>query len=100
MACTLGHALPQANDPQIAQKKITHKEALPTQLQLRLRALESARSTGDPAAIATASRSVVALALRDLAELQLVKGQPAQSIETYRRSLDFEDTPGTHLDLA
>jgi tetratricopeptide (TPR) repeat protein len=100
VGCTLGHALPQANDSSIAQKKVAHTEALPRQLQLRLQVLESARNTGDPAPIATASRSVVALALRDFAELQIDQGQPAQSIEAYRRSLDFEDTPGTHLDLA
>jgi tetratricopeptide (TPR) repeat protein len=100
MASTLAHALPHTSRPDIAQKKAVHAEALPKQLQLRLQALESARNTGNPAAITTGSRSVVALALRDFAELQLAQGQPAQSIATYRRSLDFENVSGTHLDLA
>ncbi len=99
-ACPFARALPQANDPHIAQKKVTQAEALPSQLQLRLHALVSARKTGEPAAIATASRSVVALALRSFAELETAQSQAAQSLETYRRSLDFEDVPGTHLDLA
>ncbi|HYL95357.1 MAG TPA: tetratricopeptide repeat protein, partial [Terriglobales bacterium] len=65
-----------------------------------MRALDSARSSGDPTAINAASRFVVGLALRNFAQLQMAQDQAAQSIETYRRSVDFEDVPGTHLDLA
>jgi tetratricopeptide (TPR) repeat protein len=98
VACTF--ALPlQPNNPPTAQGS-AHSDSLPGQLQLRLRALESARNTDDPAGIAAASRSVVALALRNFAELQMAQSQAAQSVETYRRSLDFENVPGTHLDLA
>jgi tetratricopeptide (TPR) repeat protein len=100
VACNLAHALPQTKDSHIPQKKAAHTDSLPSHLQLRLQALDSARNTGEPAAIAAASRSVIAVALRDFAELQLAQAQAAQSIETYRRSLDFEDAPGTHLDLA
>jgi len=100
VACSPAQALPQTNDPHTAQNEPAYTDCVPGQLQLRLRALESASNTGDPAAIAVASRSVVAQALRDFAELRLARSQPAQAIETYRRSLDFENAPGTHLDLA
>ena len=100
VACTFASALPQANDPHTAQNKAAHAESVPSELKLRLRALDSARSSGTPTAIAAASRSVVALALRDFAELQIAQDKPAQSIESYRRSLDFENVSGTHLELA
>ncbi|HLK32669.1 MAG TPA: tetratricopeptide repeat protein, partial [Terriglobales bacterium] len=70
------------------------------QLSLRLRALETARSAGDPVAVVSASRPLIALALRNFAELQLARGLASQSVETYRRSLDFEDVSTTRLDLA
>ncbi|HKW66062.1 MAG TPA: tetratricopeptide repeat protein [Terriglobales bacterium] len=100
VACTLSQALPQANYPRTAQNKAAHSDSLPGQLELRVRALDAARNAGDPAAITAASRAVAALALRDFAELQMAQDQPAQSIETYRRAIDFEDVPGAHLDLA
>ena len=100
VACTLSQALPQANYPRTAQNKAAHSDSLPGQLELRVRALDAARNAGDPAAIAAASRSVVGLALRNFAELQMAQDQAAQSIEIYHRSIDFDDVPGTHLDLA
>ncbi|HET7213417.1 MAG TPA: hypothetical protein VFL79_07515, partial [Terriglobia bacterium] len=100
VACTLAQALPQSNYPHTAQHKAAHSDPLPGQLRLRLRALDAARNAGDPAAIAAASRSVVGLTLRSFAELQMVQDQPAESIEIYRRSIDFDDVSGTHLDLA
>ena len=57
-----------------------HKAQLPaasvltTELQSRLQALESAKQSGDPVAIANASRSVVGLALREIAGLELIQG--------------------------
>jgi tetratricopeptide (TPR) repeat protein len=100
VACTPAHALSPTSGLHSAQKEAAHTEALSKQLQIRLHALESARNKDDPAGIAAASRSVVALALRNFAELQMAQSQAAQSVETYRRSIDFEDVPGTHLDLA
>jgi tetratricopeptide (TPR) repeat protein len=100
VACTPGRALPEAKNPHFAHSNAVHTDSLPTQLQLRLRALDAARNAGDPTGIAAASRSVLGLALRSFAELPMAQDQPAQSIETYRRSIDFENVPGTHLDLA
>lgn len=96
VACTLAQAA-SADNP---QKKAAHTESPPSQLQLRLRALDAARNAGDPAAITAASHTVVALALRNFAELQMAQDQAVQAIEIYRRSIDFEDVSGTHLDLA
>lgn len=100
VACTLAQALPQANSDHTPHNKASHADPVASELQLRLRALDSARNSGDPTAIIAASRFVVGLALRNFAELQMAQDQAAQSIETYRRSIDFEDASGTHLDLA
>jgi hypothetical protein len=59
-----------------------------------------ARSSGDPNRIKIASQSVIALALREMAQLRLIESAYSQSAELYRRSLDFEDDTGTHVDLA
>jgi len=100
-ACAQAGALRQASGAKPASHRTAHTHSAGAdELELRLRTLEAARSTGDAAAIANASRSVAALTLRQFAELQLARGKAAEAAETYRRSLDFEDTPGGHLDLA
>ncbi len=95
------HALLRENSSQnVLHRPAVTPSANTGELQLRLRALDAAKATDDPAAIANASRSVAALALRQFAELQQASGKEAHAAETYRRSLDFEDVPGAHLDLA
>ena len=74
--------------------------ALTTELQSRLQALESAKRAGDPAVITTASRSVLALALREMGDTELMRASIPAAIETYRRSLDFENSLATRTDLA
>jgi tetratricopeptide (TPR) repeat protein len=70
------------------------------ELQKRLAAAQAARNSGDPDAVARASHLLIALALREMAHLRLVEGALPASIDIYKRSLDFEDTPGTRIDLA
>jgi tetratricopeptide (TPR) repeat protein len=69
-------------------------------LQKRLEAVRAARASGDPARVSQTSTLVIALALRELAQLRLLEGAYPQAVQLYRRSLDFEDVPGTHIDLA
>jgi tetratricopeptide (TPR) repeat protein len=73
---------------------------LSTELQSRLQALESAKRAGDPAVITTASRSVVALALREMGDAEFIQASAPAAMETYRRSLDFENSLATRTDLA
>ena len=70
------------------------------QLDGRLAAAREAQSTGDAAAIALANERLIALALRELAQLRLIQSAYPQAVELYRRSLDFEDLPDTRVDLA
>lgn len=74
--------------------------ALSTELQSRLQALDSAKRAGDPTAITTASRSVLALALREMGDTELMRASAPAAIETYRRSLDFENSLAMRTDLS
>jgi tetratricopeptide (TPR) repeat protein len=70
------------------------------ELDKRLAAAQEARTAGNAAAIATANERLIALALRELAQLRLIQSAYPQAIELYRRSLDFEDNPDARVDLA
>jgi tetratricopeptide (TPR) repeat protein len=69
-------------------------------LQTRLNAVEAAKHSGNPDEIATASKALIALGLRQIAGLRLLQSAFPDAAELYKRSLDFEDLPDTHVDLA
>jgi len=71
----------------------------PAELAKRLAAAQDAKASGDPSRIALANQSLIAIALRDLAQLRLIQSAYPQAAELYRRSLDFEDLPNTRIDL-
>ena len=73
---------------------------LSAELQSRVQSLESVKQDGDPTSIATASRSVLALALRETGNVDLMQASVPAAIETYRRSLDLENSLATRTDLA
>ncbi|HWG21009.1 MAG TPA: tetratricopeptide repeat protein [Terracidiphilus sp.] len=68
-------------------------------LEARVAAAEAARSTRDPAKVAAANRLVIAASLRELAKLKLLESDYAQSIQLYRDSLAYEETPSAHAEL-
>ncbi len=72
---------------------------LTAELQSRLQALESAKQSGDPIAIANSSKSVVAFALREIGSIELAQGSATEAIEAYRRSNDLRESPDTKVDL-
>ena len=74
----------------------------PAELELRkrLEAAQVAQRTGDAQAAAQANERLIALALREMGQLRLLQTALPQAIELYKRSLDFEDTADTHVDLA
>ncbi len=76
-----------------------HTEAA-EQLQKRLLAAQQAQVARDPILIAEANVRVIALALREIAQLRLVESAYLPAIELYQRSLDFENNPDTRVDLA
>jgi tetratricopeptide (TPR) repeat protein len=65
-----------------------------------MKAAEVARQSEDPAAIAQANVRLIAFCLREIGQLRLLEAAYPESIELYRRSLDFEDIPDTRVDLA
>jgi tetratricopeptide (TPR) repeat protein len=70
------------------------------ELKSRLDALETAKRSEGPEAITVASKSLIAFELRQMAGLRLVQSAFADAAELYKRSLDFEDLPDTHVDLS
>jgi tetratricopeptide (TPR) repeat protein len=83
-----------------SSKPLVAPLTLTAELQGRLQALESAKQSGDPVAIGDASKSVLALGLREFAGLELVAGSASEAVETYRRSINFENSVETRIDLA
>jgi tetratricopeptide (TPR) repeat protein len=105
LGCAL--ALPHSASAQSIPSSRSHAKNTPqrptpaeAELNKRLSAAQDARTSADPAAIAIANESLIALALRELAQLRLIQSAYPQAVELYRRSLDFEDLPDTRIDLA
>ncbi len=99
---TVHSALAQSISPRRSPTKLTQSRAngAEAELEKRLAAAQDARNAGDAAAIAVANERLIALALRELAQLRLIQSAYPQAIELYHRSLEFEDIPDTHVDLA
>lgn len=95
------HAQSLRQHRQISQRSGQSPET-PDQIELhnRIIASENVRSSGDSAAIALASKQLIAAALRAMARLRFLEGGPAQSAQLYRASLQFEDLSATHAALA
>jgi tetratricopeptide (TPR) repeat protein len=90
-----------AHPPQHAQSVNSSSKNEPqAELERRLQDARAAHSSGDPLRIAEANEQVIALALRDMGQLRLLESAYPQAVQIYRRSLDFEDVPETHVDLA
>lgn len=70
------------------------------ELPARIDAVHTAQNGADVAAIAGANRSLIAVGLRAMAELQLAQGNTSQAIDLYKRSLEFDNSAGAHLALA
>ncbi len=72
----------------------------PQDLQSRLRAAVTAQQSGDASAAAEANKRVLALALREMADLRGTLGLFPSAAELDKRSLDFEDSTDTRFSLA
>jgi tetratricopeptide (TPR) repeat protein len=90
--------------PQTAKKNAAGRPAktapLDSEFLALTQALNAAKQGGDPSAVSNASRSLIACALRRVANLQLGRGARSGAIENYRRAIDFNDQPVAHTDLA
>jgi tetratricopeptide (TPR) repeat protein len=91
---------PRANSsttPRAAQRAAAESGS---ELQRRYNALLAARDSGDPEAVAAASRSVLGLALHQAGNLRMLVNKTEEAAQLYRSSLTWEEVPATHLDLA
>jgi tetratricopeptide (TPR) repeat protein len=70
------------------------------ELDKRIASAQAALESGDASTIASANQLLIALSLRELAQLMLLESAYPQAVELYRRSLDFEDQAATRVDLA
>lgn len=68
-------------------------------LKTRLNALERAKHSNDLQKVDDTSKAVIALGLRQMAGLRLLQSAFPETIELYKRSLDFEDLPEAHVNL-
>ena len=96
----LGQQRNPLRQPAQNRSGVIPRPPLSPELQTRLQALESAKKAGDPAAISNATRSVLAQALREMGNLELMRASAAKAIEEFRRSGNFEDSFATRTDLA
>ena len=87
----------QKPSPKPAQKRPAPAE---DELEKRLKAAHAAQDSRDALLAARANKQVISLALKQLGRLRLVESAYPQAIEIYRRSLDFEDSAETRVDLA
>ncbi|HET7207123.1 MAG TPA: tetratricopeptide repeat protein [Terriglobales bacterium] len=65
-----------------------------------MQALVSAKQSGEAPGIIHASRNLAAMALVQIGDLEALRGSANAAVESYRRSLQFEDAPNSHVTLA
>lgn len=95
-----GQASPK-NRP--TKKPVTQKQVVPSELRelsQRLAAAQAAQQSGDPEAVAVANRRLLALGLREVAQLRFLVDAFPEAVELYKRSLDLEDLADARVDLA
>jgi len=97
-AQTKPKAAPQTVRP--AAKENAGRSSADEELARRISEAKSARESGDLPRVASANKQVVALALKELGHFRLLQGANAQAVELLNRSLDFEESSETRLELA
>jgi tetratricopeptide (TPR) repeat protein len=70
------------------------------ELQKRFAEARAAKEAGDLPAAARSDEKLIALGLRELGKLRMVENAYPETAAFYRRSLEFEDIPAAHMDLA
>ena len=93
---TCNLAVPQTRNRTTTQAQETSTSS---ELVTRVAAAERARNDGDPSTIIADNRLVIAAAMRELAGLRLVESDYSGSVDLYRSSLNFEETPAADESL-
>jgi tetratricopeptide (TPR) repeat protein len=89
--------------PQTAPHRSSHAPAVEEGsdgLAARVAAAHKARDSGDAAATESANERLIAVALRSFAQLRVSESAYPQALELYQSSLQYEDAPKVHLELA
>jgi len=87
---------PHSRQASVTASKPSHLAAI---IQERLAALERAKKSGDTNAVKEASRALTAVAMRRLGQLLVTLGTYPKAEDVLNRSIAFEDSDATHLDL-
>lgn len=95
-----GYAQASHQHPTQSPVTTSHEDPAQAELTRRILAADSARNTGNPAAVTAANTQLIAAALRAMARLRLLESARPQAAELYRESLKFEKTSEAHLELA
>lgn len=69
-------------------------------LEQRIQQARAAEQSGDPEAIAAADKNLIAAGLRSMGGLRIMQASYPEAIDSFKRSLDFEDNSDAHLELA
>ncbi|MFY9559965.1 MAG: tetratricopeptide repeat protein [Terriglobales bacterium] len=95
---------PSNREPRSAAPAASRQAGVPTpataELQKRRQAALAAQQSGNAEVIAEANQRLLAFSLRQMGQLRLLETAFPEAAELYRRSLEFEDLPDTHVDLA
>lgn len=85
-----------------ASRTTPKTQADPAQAEFarRILAAEAARNSGDATEIAAANKRLIAAALRAMGRLRMLEALYPQSLTLYKTSLEFENVPEAHIELA
>lgn len=89
-----------ATPPTLASQQNQEGSAGGNELQKLFAAARAAKEAGDLPAAASANQKLIALSLREMGKLRLFENAYPEAAELYRRSLELEDVPDAHADLA
>ena len=70
------------------------------ELQTRFAEARTAKEAGDLPSAARANEKLIALGLREMGKLRMIENAYPEAAESYRRSLELEDIPDAHANLA
>lgn len=97
-ALYLPHANAQASHQHSAQD--ASPKATQSELNRSIEAANAAQSTANPSAIAEANKHLLAVALQLMGQLRLSESAYPQAAELYQASMNLQEQPGIHADLA
>jgi tetratricopeptide (TPR) repeat protein len=102
ISSTIAQSVPQRSSAEQHPATQSEKSESPDQIELNrhIRAADAAQLSGDPAAIERENKRLIAETLRLMGKLRLAESAFPQAGQLFRSSLELENAPGLHADLA